>query len=191
MAYADLVSGMARKTNSGNPSLRLCFLLLALIVSGCTKLASEYTISQQNIEAAREVPSNLVLGAFTGSEAREQCRGGSISAGKNATFATYVRDAFSKVIRISKQADKGKTIELTGSLKEIELVCAISDASWTIDMDFAVDGQDPFNVRIVQPFDGHFVGAVVFQRALDALIVTVQQIVDEVLRSEQVQSAAI
>lgn len=182
---------MTRDTAGKTFVARLCLLGLVLLIASCATPAREFRVSKQNMEAVREAPANLTLGSFTGSIDRVGCRAESISAGKDATFASYIRDAFAKVIQTSKVTDKESTIELSGSLKEIELDCAYSNTgTWNIEMDFAVDGKEPFSIRVVQLFNGHIVAVNVFQNALEGLILAVQKIVDDVLESEQIQTAA-
>ena len=181
---------MKRMFGSDTLKTRLGLIILVLSIAGCTKPPPEFTISGQNVQVAREIPSNVKLGPFTGSQNSVSCRAGNISPAENTTYATYIRDAFEKVLRVSKTEDKGKTIELSGKLLDISLDCGMATGLWVIDMEFAVDNQTPFKIETVYEFDGNFVGAIVFQRARDGLIRAVQRIVNDVLQSPQVRAAA-
>ncbi len=103
------------------------------------------------------------------------------------------KSAFGSPAAMEKMGISTPLVGFMTDKRRLEAGAAIDVSGWAkpvIEMEMAVDNQKPFKVKTIHNFNGHFVGGIVFQRALDALVLAVQQFLNDVIRSRQVQAAA-
>ena len=171
-------------------SLALSCTLIICTLSGCAVPFPVYSVSGKNVAAFRSIPQTIKLGQFTGDQRSVSCRLQPISPEGGGTFASYIRNAFDEEMIIAERRPReGEVVELTGTLKNINVDCGIISASWTIEMEFSVGGRPPFTVRTVHTFDGNYFGGVVLTRAYTAFVPSVQEFVNAVLNNPSFRAA--
>ncbi|HEY4165429.1 MAG TPA: hypothetical protein VGM96_01595 [Reyranella sp.] len=159
----------------------------ALLLSACSVPFPVYSISGENVGLIRNLPVNVQVGDFQGIQKEVTCRLQPIGPEGNATFATYIQKALRDEVLIAGNTPRGQTVQITGTVKNVDLSCGIITGSWTIDVDVSVNGGPPFPIRSVKTFDGNYMGAVVATRAYQAFVPAIQQLVHEILSSPAVQ----
>lgn len=163
--------------------------IIALLLSGCSVPFPVYSVSGENVGLIRTLPVNIQVGEFLGSQKEVTCRLQPIGPEGNATFASYIQKALRDEVLIAGNSPRSRTVQITGTVKSVDVSCGIITASWTIDVDISVNGGPPVTIRTVKTFDGNYVGAVVATRAYQAFVPTIQQLVNEILSNPAVQSA--
>ncbi|CAN5657071.1 hypothetical protein BH10PSE6_BH10PSE6_47030 [soil metagenome] len=163
--------------------------IIALVLSGCSVPFPVYSVSGENVGLIRTLPVNVQVGEFRGSQKEVSCRLQPIGPEGNATFASYIQKALRDEVLIAGNTPRSRTVQITGTVKSVDVSCGIITASWTIDVDISVNGGQPVPIRTVRTFDGNYVGGVVATRAYQAFVPTIQQLVNEILSNPAVQSA--
>jgi hypothetical protein len=167
----------------------LIFPIIAVLLSACSVPFPVYSISGENVGMIRTLPVNVQVGAFQGTQNSVSCRLQPIGPEGNATFAAYIQKALRDEVLIAGNAPRSRTVQITGTVKSVDVSCGIISASWTIDVDISVNGGPPVAIRTVKTFDGNYMGAVVATRAYQAFVPTIQQLVHDILSNPAVQNA--
>lgn len=156
-----------------------------------------YGSEPRHVASLRSLRHTISLGQFTGTQDRVWCRLErlSVSPKHGGTFASYIWNAFADAIVMADVARSTPpteaAVELTGTLKDIDVNCGIISGSWTIEMVLTLGGQPPFSVRTVRAFESEFFSAgSVGRRAYEAFAPSVQEFVNDVLISPSFQSAS-
>jgi hypothetical protein len=165
------------------------FPIVAVLLSACSVPFPVYSVSGENVGLIRTLPVNVQVGEFAGSQRTVSCRLQPIGPEGNATFASYIQKALRDEVLIAGNTTRPRTVQLTGTVKNVDVSCGIITASWTIDVDVSVNGGPPVPIRTVKTFDGNYMGAVVATRAYQAFVPTIQQLVNEILSNPAVQGA--
>jgi hypothetical protein len=165
----------------------LALSVSALLLSACSVPFPVYSISGENVGMIRNLPVNVQVGEFQGVQKEVTCRLQPIGPEGNATFATYIQKAIRDEVLIAGNTPRGQTVQISGTVKNVDLSCGIITGSWTIDVDVSVNGGPPFPIRSVKTFDGNYMGTVVATRAYQAFVPAVQQLVRDILSSPAVQ----
>jgi hypothetical protein len=168
------------------------FLLLATVLatSGCTAPFPVYSISAQNVETVRTFPFSIRTGSFAGDQKTVSCRLQPIGPESGETFAAYIKKALDSEMIIAGSNARSRPIEISSTVKEIDVDCGIISASWIIESIIRVNGGTPYTVRTVRPFDGNYIGGVVLGRAYTAFVPSIQQHINDILNSEPIKAAA-
>jgi hypothetical protein len=171
-------------------SLAVSAIATMCAVSGCSIPFPVYSVSGRNVGTIRTIPNTIKLGQFSGEQKSVWCRLQPISPEGGVTFASYIKNAFNDEIIIAGVTPTQGSIELNGTLRDIDVDCGMGSASWVIEMEFTLGAQPPFTVRTSRAFEGSFAGAVVGARAYQAFVPTVQDLVNDVLMNPAFQAAA-
>ncbi len=129
----------------------------------------------------RAAHNAVELADFSGSQSSVSCRLQPISPEGNKTFAQYIRNAFNDELVIAGQKPGLPKSKLSVQIKNIDVDCAVGQASWTIEAEVAIGSQSPISIKTVRNFDGNFMGAVVLERAYQAFVPSVQQFIADVM----------
>ena len=164
-------------------------LAIAVSLTGCSIPFPVYSPAGKNVQAIRSIPTDIEVGQFSGNDTSVSCRLQQIGPENGETFASYIAKAINEEIIIAGGVQHDSKVALSGSLKSIDVDCGTLYAAWTIVMDISVNNQPPFSVKTVHEFDGNFMGAVVFNRAHMAFVPTIQDVVNNIINSEQFQEA--
>lgn len=138
----------------------------------------------------RTLPVNVQVGNFQGTQKEVSCRLQPIGPEGNATFATYIQKALRDEVLIAGNTPRPQTVQITGTVRNIDVSCGIITGSWTIEVDISVNSGPPVPVKTVKTFDGNYLGAVVATRAYQAFVPSIQQLVHDILSNPAVQGAA-
>jgi hypothetical protein len=169
-------------TQSFRSALRaLALVMTAAQLAGCAVPFPTYSASTDNITSLRNVNKRLELGEFSGASTSVSCRLQPISPEGGRTFAQYIRGAWNDELVMAGVSGSGSKSKVLLTLKHVDVDCGMSSASWTFEVEVAVNGQAPFNVRTQRNFDGNFLGTVVLQRAYQSYVPSVQQLIAEVI----------
>jgi hypothetical protein len=166
----------------------LVLSIAAVLLSACSVPFPVYSISGENVGLIRNLPVNVQVGAFQGTQKEVSCRLQPIGPEGNATFASYVQKALRDEVLIAGNTPRSETVQITGTVKSVDVSCGIITGSWTIDVDISVNGGAPVPIRTVKTFDGNYVGAVVATRAYQAFVPSIQQLVHDILSNPAVQA---
>jgi hypothetical protein len=156
-------------------------LAAAGMLVGCAVPFPVYTVSSTNITTIRQAKSGLELEAFTGDYDRVSCRAQGISPEGGKSFARYIRDAINDEIIIAESSPRAKKARLALELKNIDVDCAIGTGAWIFEVIVQVGSQAPFSLTSRRAFEGSFAGALVYQRAYQAFVPSVQQLISEIM----------
>ena len=160
---------------------RLAIYAIPVLLTACAVPFPVYTISSSNITSIRTARNTVELGDFTGSQVSVSCRLQPISPEGGRTFAQYIRNAFNDELIIAGQKPGLPKSKVTLQLKNIDVDCAMGQASWILEADVTVENQNPYSIRTVRNFDGNFAGAVVANRAYQAFVPSVQQLIADIM----------
>lgn len=179
-----------RNRSRRNSGLRMLVLpAIAMLLSACSVPFPVYSVSGENIGLIRTLPVNVQVGEFAGGQKTVSCRLQPIGPEGGASFASYIQKALRDEVLIAGNTPRSRTVQITGTVKNVDVSCGIITASWMIDVDISVNGGQPVPIRTVRTFDGNYVGGVVATRAYQAFVPTIQQLVNEILSNPAVQSA--
>jgi hypothetical protein len=181
---------MAKPRNHSGHLLPLALAVTVCAVSACSVPFPVYSVSAPNVQAIRALPATIRLGQITGSQTSASCRLQPIAPENDTTFASYIRKAFEDELVIANAPPHNKVVELSGTVKNVDVDCGIIDGDWTIDMAVSVNSQPPVEIKTVRRFDGNYAGVIVLNRAMTAFVPSVQQLIDDVLTSPAMLAAA-
>ncbi len=173
-----------------NAGRMLALMVTALLLSACSVPFPVYSISGENVGLIRNLPVNVQVGEFQGTQKEVTCRLQPIGPEGNATFAAYIQKALRDEVLIAGNTPRPQTVQLTGTVKYIDVSCGIITGTWTIDVDISVNGGPPVPIRTVKTFDGNYVGGVVATRAYQAFVPSIQQLVHDILSNPAVRGSA-
>jgi hypothetical protein len=186
----------AHRSQGGNMKVRsevkgllrmLVLAVSAILLSACSVPFPVYSVSGENVGLVRALPVNVQVGNFQGAQKEVSCRLQPIGPEGNATFASYIQKALRDEVLIAGNTTRPQTVQISGTVKSIDLSCGIITGSWTIDVDISVNGGSPIPIRTVKTFDGNYMGAVVATRAYQAFVPSIQQLVNDILSNPAVQ----
>jgi hypothetical protein len=167
----------------------LILSICALFLSACSVPFPVYSVSGENVGLVRNLPVNVQVGNFQGIQKEVTCRLQPIGPDGNATFATYIQKALRDEVLIAGNAPRAQTVQITGTVRNVDVSCGIITGSWTVEVDVSVNGGPPIPIKTVKTFDGNYVGGVVLMRAYQAFVPAIQQVVNEILSNPAVQGA--
>ena len=180
-----------------NKRSQVCLAIaVGLALSACTTPAiwithkiPAYSVSEKNVATVRSIAAQIKVGNFTGTKTKDYCTERYlIGPGNGQTFSSYIAEAFSETVQISGTKSQ-VLIWLSGTLKHIDVNCGFSlTKTWTIEMELSINHQSPFTVKTVykfkyKPFQPIWLA--------QSFIPSVQQFVNDVLNSPEVQAAAL
>lgn len=168
----------------------LALVAMVCTVSACSVPAPVYSVSAPNVQAIRALPATIRLGQITGSQTSVSCRLQLIAPENDTTFASYIRKAFEDELVVANAPPHDKVVELSGSLKNVDVDCGIINGDWTINIAVSVNNQPPVVIKTVRQFDGNYFGAIVTRRAHAAFVPSVQQLIGDILTNPAMQAAA-
>lgn len=160
---------------------RTAVFLVPVALTACAVPFPVYTVSSSNVTSIRATKNTVELSEFTGSQTSVSCRLQPISPEGGRTFAQYIRNAFNDELVIAGQKPELAKSKLTLQLKNIDVDCAIGQASWMLEADVTVGSQKPFSIKTVRNFDGNLAGAIVVNRAYQAFVPSVQQLITDIM----------
>jgi hypothetical protein len=181
---------MQSRVNCRTAVIVSCQIAIALCLAGCSVPFPTYGVSARNVETVRSTPATIKVGPITGAQTSVSCRLQPIGPEGSGTFASYIQEAIADEVVIAGGAPRDRTIQISGTLTNVDVDCGIINGSWTIEMALVVNNGPPVSVKTARNFDGNYFGGVVLQRAYGAFVPTVQQFVADVLNSAAVQAAA-
>ena len=155
-----------------------CFLFLQACVAGLPP----YRSASDTAAMINQLPAGFRIDKMTGAYDDVTCRGEKITAGKGATFASYIKEAFDEELRAAA-AHKMPVRSVTAHLTNLDLSCGVSAAAWIFRLRLQVADAKPFTVSIVHEFRGSAVGSVVRHRAEAMLVPAVQELIRDVVQS--------
>ena len=156
-------------------------IVAASLLAGCAVPFPVYTVSSSNVTSIRSAKAVVELGEFSGLQTSVSCRLQPISPEGNRTFAQYIRGALNDEVVIAGPSSSVRKSKLSLQLKNIDVDCAVGAASWMMEVDVSINGKPSFNVKTVRNFDGNFMGNVVAQRAYQAFVPSVQQLIADIM----------
>lgn len=159
----------------------LAALVVVVQLTGCAVPFPTYSASGDNITSLRSVNKRFGLGEFSGAQSNVSCRLQSIGPEGGRTFAQYIRSAWNDELVVAGAGGSGAKSKVLLTLKSVEVDCGVGAASWVFDVDVAVNGQAPFRVRTQRGFDGNLLGTIVLQRAYQAYVPSVQQLIADIV----------
>ena len=172
---------MDTKTTFPTAVTRTGALGAVLLLVGCAVPFPVYTVSTTNITSIRASQRSVEVADFSGTQTSVSCRTQPISPEGGRTFAQYIRGAFNDEIIIAGVKPGTAKSRVSLALKNIDVDCAIGTGSWIFEVTVTIDGQRSYDVRTVRTFEGSFAGAIVGQRAYQAFVPSVQQLITDVM----------
>lgn len=156
-------------------------IALAASLAGCAVPMPTYTVASANVAAIREFQRGIDLQSFSGDPKSVSCRAIQIGPDNGRTFAQYIQAAFNDEVVIAGVKKSLPTTKLAIDVKSVSLDCAIGTGSWSFEVEVKVQDQSPFVLRSSRDFNGSFDGMIVRERAMQALVPSVQKLIQEVI----------
>jgi hypothetical protein len=170
-------------------------IILVFSQTGCAPMITQkYAPATKNILTLRDISSNtknkINIGKFEGDSKITSCRAfGYVSPPNNVTYATYIRNALIEELMLANVYSEKSNIEINGKLKEFEVDCAVGTGKWIIEMEFNINGKEPFTVKVSYDFEGAFIYEIVFNNAQQSLVPATQEFLNAVLNHDKIKSA--
>lgn len=151
------------------------------ILSGCVVPFPTYNVSSNNVMAIRATQRTVELGDFLGNQTTTSCRLRRTGPDGDRTFAQYIRAAFQDELVIAGPPPLRERSTLSMRITDVNVDCGNIWSSWTIEGEVRITNQQPYKVKVVRDFDGSFLADVVWQRANQAFVPTVQEFIAAVM----------
>lgn len=152
-----------------------------LALTGCVVPFPTYSVSSHNVLAIRATQRTVELGDFLGNQTTTSCRLRRTGPDADRTFAQYIRAAFQDELVIAGPPPLRERSTLSMRITDVNVDCGNVWSSWTIEGEVRITNQLPYKVKVVRDFDGSFLADVVWQRANQAFVPTVQEFIAAVM----------
>lgn len=152
-----------------------------VVLTGCVVPFPTYSVSSNNVLAIRATQRTVELGDFLGNQTTTSCRLRRTGPDADRTFAQYIRAAFQDELVIAGPPPLRERSTLSLRITDVNVDCGNVWSSWTIEGEVRITNQPPYKVKVVRDFDGSFLADVVWQRANQAFVPTVQEFIAAVM----------
>lgn len=152
-----------------------------LALTGCVVPFPTYSVSSNNVLAIRATQRTVELGDFLGNQTTTSCRLRRTGPDADRTFAQYIRAAFQDELVIAGAPPLRERSTLSVRITDVNVDCGNVWSSWTIEGEVRITNQLPYKVKVVRDFDGSFLADVVWARANQAFVPTVQEFIAAVM----------
>lgn len=163
-------------------------LVAAAALTGCVVPFPSYSVSSTNVLAIRATQRSVELGDFLGNQTTSSCRLRKIGPDADRTFAQYIRSAFTDELVIAGPPPLRERSTVSVRITDVNVDCGNIWSSWTIEGEVRITNQLPYKVKVVRDFDGSFLADVVWARANQAFVPTVQEFIGAVMANPAYRS---
>jgi hypothetical protein len=163
-------------------------LVATLALAGCAVPFPGYSISSNNVLAIRGTQRSVELGDFLGNQTTSSCRLRKIGPDADRTFAQYIRAAFTDELVIAGPPPLRERSTVSVRITDVNVDCGNIWSSWTIEGEVRITNQLPYKVKVVRDFDGSFLADVVWARANQAFVPTVQEFIAAIMANPAYRS---
>lgn len=167
---------------------KILLTLVSILSIGCSSVPiNRYATSAHNVSVLRKSEHKKInVGKFQDAQDRKKigCRGLSLSAPDDDSFAAYIQKALVSDLMMADIFDINSDVTLTAVIDKLELK-STSGANWDIELTINSSNGRSIKLAEIYKFESAFNGDEACRNASQAFVPAVQNLISKLVRSPE------